>query len=343
MLIYYLIITGLGLIKENEYGSGVLVAMEVLGIDTRQVERAARILKRRKPSLEKLDLYDPMFYPETNKPRENVLRFFLVTVALDHRLSRPGKSYRECIDNVCLRGADLLYYLAKKKYVEDPEFYSPERLAEITVRDVDEWLSIGEARVPDPENRAYLLRDLGWKLTKLYGSSVEKLLEESNNRLWGTLAEPGLIDNLRVFRAYEDPVEKKPLLLAKFLIARNLYNPVDKLDVAVDNHLSRIAYRLGLVVVSGKLWDKIRKGVEVSRMEDVMLRLTVRRAYRLLSEKSGVEPGLLDDYFWIHGRKTCLRDEEPRCSGCIFRHICLANRNKAFMVREHNYYNTWYY
>ncbi len=317
--------------------------MSMIGIDTGRINRAARILRRHHEGLEKLDLYDPRFYPPTNEPREDVLRYFLATVALDHRLSRPGKPYEDCIDNICLHGSDLFYYLAKKKYDEDPGFYDPRRLTGIRVEEVVEAFTTRKAGLPDPETRTLLLRDLGLKLVKLYDSSAVKLLIHSNNRLHGTLGEPGLIDNLRAFRAYEDPVEKKPLLLAKFLKARGLFNPVDGLDVAVDNHLSRIAYRLGIVMVSGELWDKIKKWEEADREDDALLRLIIRRAYRLLAAKSGLDPGVIDDIFWIHGRKTCLRDGEPRCDRCIFRSACLAAQNNAFMVKEHRHYNTWYY
>jgi hypothetical protein len=318
--------------------------MDIIGIDLGQVERAARILRRHKASVERLDVFDEKYYPPRGDNVENVLRFFLVTVALDHRLSRPGRPYEACIPgDGCYHGADLLYRLAKLKYEEDRGFYDPIHLSRITVEEVRDWLTVGNATPPDPEIRALLLRDLGYKLLKLYDGRVSRLLEESHGRIHGSLGEPGLADNLRVFRAYEDPVEKKTMLLAKFLLARGLFKPTDNLDVAVDNHLSRIAYRLGIVVVSGRLWDKIRRGEEVSREEDVMLRLTIRRAYRMLAEKAGLDPLVLDDHLWLMGRKTCLRDTEPRCDECIFRKICLAVKRKAFLVSEHTHYNTWYY
>ncbi len=317
--------------------------MEVIGVDDKRIRRIARILSRNKPVLEKLDLYDPRYYPGRGEPREQVLRYFIVMVALDHRLSRPGKPYEGYVDGEFYHGADLLYRLGKKMYDEKPEFYDPANLARLTVDEVKRWLSVDGVEPPDPEVRTLLLNDLGLKLCKLYDCKVSKLIEQSNNRLYGTLKEPGLIDNLRVFRAYEDPVEKKPLLLAKFLVARGLFKPVDDLNIAIDNHLSRIAYRLGIVMISGRLWDKIRKGEPVTREEDVLLRLVIRRAYRRLAEESDIDPGVIDDFFWIHGRKTCLRDEEPRCSRCIFEKVCYARRNKNFMVSEHYYYGTWYY
>lgn len=321
----------------------LVLYMDVIGIDGITAERVARVVKKRAGELPRVNVYDEKFYPPRGDDPERVLRFFTVMVALDHRVSRPGKQYYACLEDGCYKGADLLYRLGLKKYLENPEFFSPEKLAEVKVEEVKNTFSLGEASLPDPEVRTMLLRDLGYKLVKFYGSSLVNLLNQSHGRVRGTLSEPGLVDNLRVFRAYEDPVEKKAMLLAKFLVARGLFNPLDELDVAVDNHLSRVAYRLGLVMVSGELWDKIKRGLEVSPEEDVLLRLVVRRAYRQVAKRAGVTPALLDDYFWIMGRSVCLRDNPPLCEKCLFKGFCRAKRNPVFMVQEHVYYDTWYY
>ena len=325
------------------YSSQRCLPLEIVGVDLGVVERVARALRRKEGALEKLNVYDERFYPPASDDPELVARYFLVMVAMDHRLSRPGKPYEACLEDGCYRGADLLYRLGMKKYSENPEFFAPGRLAEISIEDVRKWLSAGDATPPDLSIRALLLRDLGIKLAKLYNSSALKLIELSNNRVHGSLETPGLAENLKVFRAYEDPVEKKVMLLAKFLVVRGLFKPIDELDVAVDNHLSRIAYRLGLVMVSGPLWVKIKDGVEVTAEEDVLLRITVRRAYRYVAVKSGLSTTVVDDFFWIMGRKLCTRDTPPGCEKCFFKSYCRARRNLAFMVNEHVYYNTWYY
>ncbi|OYT39121.1 MAG: iron-sulfur cluster loop [Desulfurococcales archaeon ex4484_58] len=316
--------------------------MSMIGIDQRSVDRVSRILVKRNIEFRELNVFDEKYYPGRNVDEENVIRYFFVMVAMDHRLSRPGKPYEACLDDGCYHGADLLYRLGKKMFDENPEFFSPKNLAKISVDQVKFWLSVEEVGPPDPTTRAYLLRDLGLKILKLYGGETRRIVVESNNRLKGTIEKPGLVDHLKVFKAYEDPVEKKALLLAKFLIKRGIFKPVDQLDMPIDNHLTRIALRLGLVMVSGELWDKIRKGVEVSVEEDVLIRLFVRRAYRSLAIRSRVKPDILDDHFWLMGREICLRDK-PLCDKCLFKQVCLAKNNPAFMVNEHILYNTWYY
>ncbi|MEM4718046.1 MAG: iron-sulfur cluster loop [Desulfurococcaceae archaeon] len=317
--------------------------MDIIGIDILLVDRVARTLKRKGLELQTIDIYDTRFYPPRDEDLESSLRYFFVMVSMDHRLSRPGRKYRACIEDGCYEGADLLYRLGMKKYLEDTVFFSPEKMSSISIDEVKKVFSVGDVAPPDPEIRAYLLRDLGTKLAKIYNSRVINILNSSNNRIRGSIHQPGLVDNLRIFRAYEDPVEKKSMLLAKFLIAREYFKPIDTLDVAVDNHLSRVAYRLGLVMVSGTLWEKIKKGFEVSHEEDILLRLFVKRAYRLVCEISGSSPLVIDDFIWTMGRKTCLRDSEPLCDKCLFKGFCKARKNLAFMVSEHVYYNTWYY
>lgn len=317
--------------------------MDIVGVDRFIVERTTRVLRSKQSELRRLDVFDERFYPPRDLDPETTARYFIVMVSMDHRLSRPGRPYRACLEDGCYEGADLLYRLGVRRLIEDVDFFTPEHLASIAIDEVKDTFSYGEISPPDIDIRTMLLRDLGFKLIKLYDSSVLKLIRESGNRIRGGFHGEGLVEKLRVFRAFEDPVEKKSMLFTKFMITRGLFNPVDELDVAVDNHLSRIAYRLGLVMVSGSLWSKIRGGIEVEYEEDVLLRLTIRRAYRYISTSSGLKPVIIDDYFWNMGRSICLRDTMPLCDKCLFRGFCRARRNNVFMVKEHVYYNTWYY
>lgn len=331
----------------------------VVEIDFDQINKVARIL-RNKLKITIDDFADPRYYPSKNEDPENVLRYFIFMVAIDHRLSRPGKPYEGFVDGEFYHGADLLYRLGSKKFHENPEWFDPKHMANITLDEVRDWLSVKKPKKvepPDVEVRAMLLRDIGLKLVKLYSSSVSKLIESSRNYLKSL--QGGLIDRLKMFRAYEDPVEKKPYLFFKFIERRGLFRPIDKenVEVPVDNHLTRIALRLGLVKVRGILRDKILQLVDFNWEEDVMLRIAVRRAYKELALKADIEPTILDDFLWMFGRKCCLR-EEPSCNvcsmkcneygwcingKCILSDVCLAAKGVEPMYVEHSYLNTWYY
>ena len=311
-------------------------------IDFERIGRIAEVIRSADLSSYRFDIYDSRYYPPRDEPLDKVLMYFLVMVAMDHRLSRPGRAYEAVIDGERVKGADLLYRLGMKMFREGPEFFTPQRLANVTGEDVLRWLSIGTASPPDPDLRAFLLRDLGQKILRLFDGDPLKVLELSGNRIRG-FNTYGLVDLLKVFKAYQDPVEKKPYLLIKFLIYRGLFKPVDpeNLHVPVDNHLTRTAIRLGIVRLEDELFKKVLNGVEVTHDEDVTIRMSVREAYKALSRESNVDALLLDDFLWTFGRKVCLQDN-PRCEQCIFRNVCRAYESKVF-APDLNYYNTWYY
>ena len=330
-----------------------------VGVDWERAARVGRLLRPLSQSIEVDGFTDTRYYPPAGTPREDLARYFLVMVAMDHRLSRPERPYEAVVDGELYHGADLLYKLGMKKFEEDPGFFSPERLARVTTRDVLEWLSAGRARPPDPEVRARLLRDLGRKLLALYDGEAYRLIVESRGLLRAGVGE-GFIDRLKVFAAYQDPVEKKAFLLAKFLERRGVlpvHDPWNK-EVPVDNHLARIAVRTGIVSVDDEVLEKIAAGVEFSPEEDVMLRYAARVAYKVVARESGIDPFILDDFLWMFGRRCCTR-EAPTCRSecrgscariggcsrqrCVLEPACRASREIKYLVPEHRFLETWWY
>ena len=325
------------------------------------IERARRVGESISDIVSKLTLdpfTDPRFYPPEHADRETVAMYFLVMVAMDHRLSRPGRPYEAEVGGERFHGADLLYRLGSLKLEKDPEFFTAERLAKVTERDVEEWLSVGGVKPPDIGVRARLLRDLGSKLLSLYGGSAYRVIVESKGYLRRGVGE-GFIDRLKVFTAYQDPVEKKAFLLAKFLERRSVVRFLDpeNKEVPVDNHLVRIALRLGIVSVDRGLMERIRSWVELDWREDVMLRMAAREAYKIVAEAGGVDPFILDDFLWMFGRKCCTR-ESPVCrfgcregcrviggcdGGCVLSSVCKAFSSPIYMVPEHRFLSTWWY
>ncbi|RLG84953.1 MAG: hypothetical protein DRO18_06540, partial [Thermoprotei archaeon] len=166
----------------------------------------------------------------------------------------------------------------------------------------------------------------------------------------------GFIDRLKAFKAYSDPVEKKAYLLTKFLARRRILKYSDEVnaEVPVDNHLTRIALRIGLISIRGPLFDKVIKEVEVNYEEDIWIRLYIRKAYKLLSRRLGIDPLILDDFLWFFGRKCCVYEKpfcitKIPCKGlglefkvCPFKEFCKAFKDKV-ILNEHTYRNTYYY
>jgi len=295
------------------------------------------------------DFLDERFYPPKNTDLETVARYFFFIVAIDHRTTTRGKKFEGYVEKKFYRGSDLLYRLASRKIAQDPDFFSPRRMAEIDAITVKNWLRPDEPSnitIPDPERRAMLLRDAGEKLLRYYNGRVMEIIEKSGNWLY-TDSKNGFIDRLKIFRAYEDPVEKKAFLLAKFLLRRGLVNfkDIEKLQLPIDNHLTRIALRLGLVSLTNSVTR------EAYMEEDIAIRMIVRRAYKILAKQSELREDILDDFLWVHGR-TCCTFDTPLCDNCKnptissencpLRHICSAYKSGVF-PKEHIYEDTWYY
>ncbi|MEB3765543.1 MAG: hypothetical protein GSR77_05210 [Desulfurococcales archaeon] len=336
----------------------------IVGVDYAQCEEIGKIMRRIIDNISIDKFEDQRYYPPLDASREEVTRYFLVMVALDHRLSRPGKPYEGFVDDEFYHGADLLYRLGRKYFDEKPEFFDPNYLQTLRIDEFVEMFTVKSengrtARPPDPEIRVGLLRDLARKLVKLYGESAYSLITQSRGYLRRGTGE-GFIDRLKIFTAYQDPVEKKPFLLAKFLERRGIlpvYDPYNK-EVPVDNHLVRIAIRLGIIKVDTILLEKIAAGIEVSPEEDIVLRYNTRIAYKLVSQHGGIDPFIMDDFLWMFGRKCCTRETPVcmqgcrkacstinGCSGekCVFHGICSARRDPLLMVNEHKFLNTWWY
>ncbi|ABM80641.1 hypothetical protein [Hyperthermus butylicus] len=328
-------------------------------IDYRQAARVAEVFKPIvKSYASSPDTFtDPRFYPEPSADSETVALYFLVMVAMDHRLSRPGRPYEAVIDGEKFHGADLLYRLGMLKLERDPDFFTADRLERITPEEVRAWLCVGSVCPPDPALRASLLRDLGRKLRLLYGGSALRLLEESRGLLhsWDP-DSPGFVERLRVFEAYGDPVEKKAMLLAKFLERRGLLRIRDPWNkrVPVDNHVVRIALRLGLVVLEEPLRIKAERKEDFTPWEDIAVRIAVREAWHYVATRTEVDDFLLDDILWTMGRKVCIHGR-PKCSNCqshiicrggsrcLLAGICPVGLGAAEAIDEPVFYDTWWY
>jgi len=326
-----------------------------------KIGRVALIMGKLLRSIKLDDFTDKRYYPPVESDVEHVLRYFLCMVALDHRTSRY-QPFEGVINGEFFHGADLLYRLGMKKFLSDPEFFSPKHLSKLTVDEVAEWLSITsngkKVIIWDPDVRADLLRDIGIKLLKFYNGEVRQIISRAKNMLKGTKG-PGLIDLLKVFKAYSDPVEKKAYLYVKFISRRGLFTYEDpyNAEVPVDNHLVRVALRLGIVEPPQQLLWKIQERVEFSWDEDVELRFAVRDAYKYIARIINVDPLILDDFLWLFGRHCCTKSK-PVCvkgcsgkcealgycsSGCPFESECTYRGEHALHITEHNYQNTYYY
>lgn len=268
------------------------------------------------------DFLDSRYYPAPEEDSENVARFFFFITGIDHRTSPVGQSFEGFVEGEYFQGADLLWHLALRKYKEDPRFFEANRMTHITVKSVEQWLTVREpvqVTIRNPAQRAELLRDCGQKLAEFYNGSVLTLLNQAKSRLLASSSnQRGLLDQLSRFKAYEDPARKKSFLLLKFLVRRRLWKLDDpeNLQVPVDNHLIRIAIRTGIVELSPFLEEVLRGGQVITAADDITLRTVVAEAFKGVASCAKQSVLELDDFLWHFGR-LCCKAESPICdTGC---------------------------
>lgn len=324
-------------------------------IDYDQLSRVANVI--RTINIPVNEFTNPDFFPPDNYDEEDVARFFFFTVAIDHRTGTYDNRFEGYVDGKYMHGSDLLYHLAVKRFIDDPDTFSPKYLSRITGDEIASWFLVDEPSrkiISDPNIRAYLLRDAAKKLIKLYSGKVSNIIAESKGFIY-TRDGTGFIDRLKVFLAYSDPVEKKGFLLTKFLDRRRLMNIRDpeNINLPIDNHLMRIAIRLGIVkpMEETKIFF-IKRNLEVDKELDMVFRLVAKRAYRLLSVKAGVNPFILDDFLWTLGRERC-QFNNPLCDSnnlglindaCPLREVCMQYiSGRETIMNEHMFLKTWYY
>lgn len=256
------------------------------------VESVSSLLARFKPIPAPL----PSHYLPEPEDAEGSARYIFFMVSIDHR---TGRGFSSTIGGVAFEGAELLWKLGELKWRVDKAFFNPQRMAKVSASEVKGWLKAPSgAVIKGPALRAALLRDAAGWLMKLWRGSVLELAEEAQG------SSRRLIELIRPIKAFNDPVAKKAYLLIKLLERARLLKVVDgeELRVPVDNHVMRVALRLGLIEAPLKPHEVPRLGL------DVRLRMMVREAWRAVTARASLNPLVLDDLLWALGRTVCRRE-----------------------------------
>ncbi len=264
---------------------------------------------------------DPLLYPSPRLSSHVRANFYFFMVAIDHQTHPQGEIFEAEMGSRLLRGAELLYALALRRLYEDELSFDPKEIASMSL---NEFKVIFTAKTPrntivtvkDPETRLQLWHDASDVLLRRNCTGILEYLERvRQHRNMDALSVNSVLESLRSFRAYQDPVMKKSYLLLKFLLRSKLVTVTDPsaLQLPIDNHLIRLALRIGLVdVVDDELKQKIVLRKPFTAQEDQILRNTIKNAYDLVLESSGMQALFLDDLFWHVGR-TCCQIDAPNC------------------------------
>lgn len=249
--------------------------------------------------------------------RERIGNFYLALVAICHQTSPRGRLPLEGrIKGIRRVGWDYLFARLEEAARRDPALLTTSRWCEFTadkMRDVFRDPQVGD-RLTNPELRAELWRDMGLRMRSHGWQSADQIYQYCR----GAVATecPNLLDTLGQFRAYNDPVRKKAVLLLAIMKNSGLWHYPDgkALGPPVDYHEVRGHLRLQTVCITDPdLLEKVRTGTTVTADEDVAIRRGVYDAIMLISERSGLRnPSQLHYLFWNLFRSICTR-EVPQC------------------------------
>jgi hypothetical protein len=168
-------------------------------------------------------------------------------------------------------------------------------------------LEIGNAVQVDFERCDQIANLISW-------SSIDLLHKVCDGRI--ASGYPNLVDELRKFRAYNDPVRKKSYFFLALMRNSGIWSYVDdqNLGAPVDYHEVRGHLRLATVQIADqRLRDKVLFGREVTLTEDIAIRGAVHNAITYISEKSGLcNPSRTHYLFWNLFRSICTR-VSPQC------------------------------
>ncbi|MCS7121135.1 MAG: hypothetical protein NZ895_00805 [Archaeoglobaceae archaeon] len=258
-------------------------------INEERIEKLAKIIKNLKYNPIKFD--NPELFPEVDDYIYPNYVFFVVSI--DHRTGFDV--------DWKYRGSDLLFYLARRKQISCPDFFTAKNLLNINEIDVSEIFTFSGKTIKNPAERAFLLRDCAKKLLEMYSGDILVLFRRSNFEVGE------ILKRLENFRAYEDPLKKKSYLLLKIL-KRSGFNFKGNLKFPVDNVLVKVALSSGILELKGEIAEKIYSGKILNLDETNFLREKTSEALEILSKKSEIDADVLDDLLWNYGRGSNLDD-----------------------------------
>lgn len=291
------------------YGTALeLGNMDGFSFDPERAKTVASLLKKLSYSPANYDGITPF---ADDHMREIHFLFFLT--AIDHN-THGKKRYEQQIDGRAVHGSDLLYVKAKEAVRFDKDFFMPDHIESIQCDNLREVFKTSGGIVPEGlEERAVLLRNAARVLLEEYHGDLTELFKKSKNLLMPSVPrEKGILERLKAFKAYQDPLGKKSFLLIKLLRRRNLVTveDTDNIRVPIDHVLMTVCLRSGMVLADEKLKKIILDGVALDEKSMDSLRRMTAVAFRHIAEESLLAPDIFDDIFWAYGRE-CFKFSPP--------------------------------
>jgi len=299
------------------------------------------------------------------KRREAEFWFYVIAMC---QATRTLQGY---INGKWLRGGDYLLAACRRRFDSDQDFFTADRMKSIEEDGLKALLSDDgkpdHSTIDRVAERVSLLRNCARVLLKRFEGNMMMIYNVSGGYLIRRDGK-GLLNLLKNFRAYSDPVEKKSFLLLLYLNESGIWNmrDLENLKIAVDYHIMRIALRAGMInLVDNALASRLLQRKRVKQSEDCEVRKTVREACSLLSKYSGHSAFEIDTMLWNMGRSCCFYEHDPICDvrlchkrdkcsfikatnylclgKCVFDGACLGSRNDRYRKLWETNIHTEYY
>jgi hypothetical protein len=232
-----------------------------------------------------------------------------------------------------LKGSDYLWVAYLRRLDGDPEFYTPERQANLARQDLQALFRADDGSDPMPALELHL------EQAQQYGRDMRALGLTPGEVVRQAQASPHPLATFmemldRVGGYKEDPLRKKPALLAMILNQRPeaflTFGPGEQVAPVVDYHLLRACLRMGLLDVVG---GELRQDLADRRVVSAAGEWAVRHAAYLVIERiaalTGIHAGAVDNWFFLTARGRCLEMAEPQCARCPADPVC-AHRKELF-------------
>jgi hypothetical protein len=266
-----------------------------------------------------------------NERRQEANYWFYITA-----ICQSTRSFEGIIDGQWIRGWDYLVQASRRRMEE----FDAQRMQAYTAMDLRRLLSddfnAEHSPIDRVQERLEQLQDCADALLHDYGGEAMGVYERSRGRLAG---EGGLLALLSEFRAYDDPLQKKSMLLAGMLHQIDVWplRDPENLKVAMDYHAMRVALRSGMVdVQDGALARDLRERNPVHDALNQVVRTTVSSACDIMVQESGMSVFAFDKWIWHLGRSCCFYDHDPICGSGQAAQQCF-RRSTCTFIRATSY------
>lgn len=233
--------------------------------------------------------------------------FFLLLVAICHQTQSVAGS----VNGRTLRGWDYLQEKLLQQVKKDAGLLQRDRWRAMSGEGLTELFrdAVTGSSVPQAGERAQIVRNLGEVMCHLRWHRLQDLYIASKGRI--ATGKTNLLQLLRMFSAYRDPVFKKSFLLLGLMRDLGAWDYADdeNLGPPIDYHEIRGHLRIGTIKVhDASLDEKLRKREHVLEEEDIAIRTAIVDAIAYIAQQiSGVDAMRLHYLFWNLFRNICTR------------------------------------